>query len=62
MHKLATLIADWLLERRIRRERIAVCTAKTVAEAREHAARMRDLIAERSCGQINRMERRRGLV
>lgn len=54
MRSLLTRLADWLLERRIRRERIAVCTAKTVDDARDHAAHMRDLIALRSCGQINR--------
>lgn len=62
MRKLLTLLSDWLLERRIRRERIAVCAAKTTADAREHAAHMRDLIAMRSSGQVSRMERRKGLI
>lgn len=62
MRSLLTRLADWLLERRIRRECAGVRKAKTIEEARMHADRMRDLIALRSVGQIGRMERSRGLV
>jgi len=53
---------SWLLERQIRRERIAVVEADTTEEARFHAERMRRLIERRSGPQIARMERDKGLA
>lgn len=62
MRTILLLVSDWLLERRITRERKAVCAARSVEEARIHAAAMRDLINQRSPRMVRSMERRRGLA
>lgn len=62
MDEILDRINSYLLERAIRRERDAICKAKTNCAARAHALRMRDLIAMRSPRQVARMERREGLA
>ncbi|NMF98408.1 hypothetical protein GPA27_13535 [Aromatoleum toluolicum] len=55
-------LRDYLHERRIAAEKVALLAATTFEARRIHAARMRDLINQRSPDSVARMERDRGLT
>lgn len=54
-------LSDWLLERRIARLGRQMREAKTTIEYTRRFVELRDAINQRSAGQVERIERARGL-
>jgi hypothetical protein len=55
-------LKDWLLERRIARLGRQMREAKTTIEYTRRFVELRDAIDKRSAGQVQRIERERGLI
>lgn len=55
-------IKDWLLERRIARLGRQMRAAPTTLEYTRLFVELRDAIRQRSAGQVERIERERGLI
>ena len=55
-------LSGWLLERRIARLGRQMRAAKTTLEYTRRFVELRDAIGQRSAGQVQRLERERGLL
>jgi len=55
-------LSDWLLERRITRLGRQMRAAKTTLEYTRRFVELRNAIGQRSAGQVQRLERERGLL